>query len=132
MEPRRIDTITPGFYETRLVKGGPPVPARIAFLPPDDPVTGEPLDRSYRFRMWICGREVIDDGRPTVRDPETGRTRRGFLDRLWGLALNGTPIDEHRYQYLLDAHSWEVEHRPDLPGANPHERVDLGRVKSLF
>lgn len=132
MEPRRIDQIVPGFYEVRLVKGGPPVAARIAFLPPDDPVTGEALDRSLRFRLWLAEREVTDDGEPTRKDPATGRTRVGFLDRLWNVALTGRAIDEHRYRYLLETHSWEVEHRPDLPAANPRERVDLGRVKPLF
>ncbi len=130
---RRTDQIVPGWYETKLVKGGPLVGARIAFMPPDDPITGEPMDRSYRYRLWIGGREIIDDGQPTQRDPETNKiVRVGFLDRLWNIALTGNPVEEHRYHHLVAVHEWEVEHRPDLPAASPRAAVELSRIKPLF
>jgi hypothetical protein len=111
---RRTDIVTPGFYETRLVKQGPPVAVRIAYAPPDDPITGEPLDRSYRVRCWIRGEEIEDAG------------------RIHDMAMTARPIEEHRYRYLMAVAAWEVEHRPDLPAASPRQAVDLGRIKPLY
>lgn len=111
---RQTDKIEAGFYETRVVKGGPPVGVRIAFMPPDDPITGEPLDRSYRWRCWVGDKEIDDQG------------------RIHDMAMTARPVDEHRYQYLISVHEWEVEHRPDLPFASPRQAVDLGRIKPLF
>lgn len=111
---RRTDQIEAGFYETRLVKGGPPVAVRIAYLPPDDPVTGEPLDRSYRWRCWIGGQEIEDQG------------------RIWETAMTARPCDEDRYRYLLAVHEWEVEHRPDFPAASPRQAVKLAEIRPLF
>ena len=131
-ESRRVDVIVPGHYEVRLRKGGPPVGARIAFMAPDDPITGEPLDRSYRHRLWIGGREVQNDGTPSGVNPATGRWRRGFLDVLWNTALHCTPIDETRYRYLVSVHEWAVQHAPHRPEANPRQRVNLGEAAPLY
>ncbi len=111
---RRVDQIEAGFYEIRLVSGGPPVAARITYGPPDDPITGEPLDRSWRHRLFILGEEVDD------------------LDRLWNVAITGKRIDEARHEYLIQTHRWEVDNRPDLPAASPRQRVNLGRTPLLF
>lgn len=114
MFDRRTDRIEAGFYQTRLVKGGPFVGVRLAYMPPDDPITGEPLDRSYRWRCWVCGEEIEDQG------------------RIHDIAMTATPISEDRYGYLLSVHEWEVEHRPDLPAASPRQAVKLAEIKPLF
>lgn len=117
---RATDWIEPGYYETRLVKGGPPVGVMITFGPPVDPVTGEEMDRSWRHRVFVNDVERPDDG------------ERRWQDFLWNVALCADRIDEHRYRYLAATAAWEAEHRPDLPAASPRVAVDLSRLKSLF
>lgn len=117
---RRTDEIQPGYYETRLIKGGPPVGVRITYGPPVDPLTGEEMDRSWRYRVFVQGKERPDDGEAR------------WLDFLWNVAICADRIDEDRYNYLVATHEWEVEYRPDLPAASPRQVVDIGRLKSLY
>lgn len=52
----RIDQPQPGYYKTRLVKGGPFVAVRIWWQPPLDPWTGEELDRGPTLMAEVNGR----------------------------------------------------------------------------
>ena len=54
------DTPIPGFYRMRLRSGGQPVGVRVWFGPPADPVTGEELDRSWRWQATVFDRDEDD------------------------------------------------------------------------
>lgn len=101
----RIDEPVPGYYRMRLRKGGMHVAVRIWHGPPNDPVTGEELDRSWRFQAEINGRYAE-------------------IDRVWP-SCAGEPIDEAEARYLTERQRWGEENAPDSPQANPMKRVNL-------
>ena len=96
---------TAGHYQISLVRGGPKVGIRIWHGPPKDPVTGEELDRSWRWQAEANG-EPID------------------LDRIWP-ACGRDPITAAEYQYLTDMARWAERHQPDAPAANPRRKINL-------
>ena len=96
---------TAGFYRMSLVAGGVKVGIRIFHGPPKDPVTGEELDRSWRWQAECNGNPIK-------------------LDRAWPQA-GRDPIDEAEYQYLTDMARWAERNAPDAPAANPHRKIDL-------
>ncbi len=96
---------TAGYFRLRLVAGGPKVGVRLFYGPPLDPVTGEELDRSWRWQAE-CNGKPID------------------LDRCWPQA-GREPIDEAEYQYLTDMARWAERNCPDAPAAQPHRKIDL-------
>lgn len=85
----------PGFYRRRLVRGGPWVPVRIWFGAPFDPVTREPLDRSWRLRGEVAGRQ---------EDP---------ADHWLHCAEH--PVSEAEYRYMAGLATWAEEHDPAAP-----------------
>lgn len=101
----RVDTPTAGFYRTQLRKGSHPVGVRIWFGPPHDPVTGEELDRSWRWQAEINGREAD-------------------INRLWPSCASD-PISEAEYRRLSNLQAWGEQHAPQGPQANPGRAVDL-------
>ena len=96
---------TAGFYRMPLVKGGPKVGIHIWHGPPHDPVTGEEMDRSWRWQAAANGR-AID------------------IERVWP-ACGREPITAAEYQYLTDMARWAERHAPDAPAAQPHRKIDL-------
>lgn len=104
-EPIRPDVPVAGYYRMKLRRGGMYVAVRIWHGPPHDPVTGEELDRSWRFQATI-------NGEPAE------------LDRVWP-SCAGEPITEAEAAYLTNLQAWGREHAPDSPQANPHRKVDL-------
>ena len=53
-----ISIPSPGFYRTRLAKGGVWVPVLVYRPCPMDPEDGYPLDRYYQLRCLVDGKEV--------------------------------------------------------------------------
>lgn len=96
---------TEGWYQMRLVAGGVKVGIRIFHGPPKDPVTGEELDRSWRWQAE-CNGEPID------------------IDRVWPSA-GREPITAAEYQYLTEMARWAARHAPESPAANPCRPIDL-------
>lgn len=96
---------TAGTYQISLVRGGPKVGILIWHGPPKDPVTGEELDRSWRWQAEANG-EPID------------------LDRVWP-ACGREPITAAEYAYLTANARWAARHAPQLPAANPLRPIDL-------
>lgn len=93
-----------GHYRTKLRSGGVLVGVRLWHGPPHDPVTGEELDRSWRWQA-DCNGEPVD------------------FDRVWpGCA--GDPIGAEEYAYLASLQAWGREHAPTSPEANPHKPVN--------
>lgn len=112
MNAPRVDQPQPGYYKTKLVRGGPWVPARIWWEPPLDPVTGELLDRPPMLLAERAGKPV---------DPY----------ELWP-HVAGREISEAEYRYLVDDAAWCQEWAPHEPQARPRERVDLNELQPLF
>lgn len=109
----------PGFYRTRLVRGGPWVPVAIDHGPSCDPVTGEILDRPWLWRMRVGADEL-----PAFPDPGAA----GILDRWPYLE----PITEAEYRYLAACIDWAARHAPSAPEASPRQRIDHLTTRILF
>lgn len=108
--PRFASRPEPGFFKTRLVRGGPYVPARIFREPAVDPLTGEVMERPCLLQAEIAGRAC---------DPE----------RVWHFAW---PIEEAEYRYLVATAAWAERHAPSEPAANPGRAIDLNDLPPLF
>ncbi len=113
------DDIHPGYYRTRLVRGGPWVAVRVACEPTRDPITGDPLDRSPLWSIEIDGKLARDPS----PDPETA----GVL-----LAYAMRRIDEKEYRYLLAASRHAKEKAPYLPEAEPRKTIDLRKLPPIY
>ena len=94
-----------GFYRRRLRSGGVYVGIRIWHGPPHDPVTGEELDRSWRWQAEANGKPID-------------------LERVWPKCA-GDPIGPAEHAYLVAQQRWGEAEAPDSPQANPTRRVDL-------
>lgn len=99
-----IDTPQAGFYRYRLVSKGVRGGVRIWFGPPHDPVTGEELDRSWRWQAEFDG-DPID------------------FDRVWP-ACTGEPITEAEYRTYVARARWAKRHAPSSPYAQRTKRLD--------
>lgn len=113
----------PGFYRTRLVRGGPWLPALIwapcpfnweDHHPPED--AGVATERrSHGLQVWTLYAHL--NGRPV--DPVEVWPR---LDR----------ITAREYHRMILAKARAQEYAPWEPEANPRHAVDLRRQPSLF
>ena len=94
----RIDRPEPGFFQTRLVKGGPLVPARI----------------------WVD--DTVPD-RPAVLLAEVnGRPSDAW--RIWP-SVAGNNITEAEFHHLSRVVQWAETSVPHAPEANPREPINL-------
>lgn len=113
-------TPEPGFYATRLVRGGIEVGCMIWFgLPVID---GERQDRAPRWCIAIDGRSDRLDKEQQARVP---------LDALdhWPLQRR---ISASEFAFMRRRARWAREHAPDHPAANPYQRIDLGALAPRF
>jgi hypothetical protein len=110
MSARIVDRPEPGFFELRLVPGGPLVAARIWRPCPMHPLTCEPLDR-YRP---LCA-EI--DGAPAS------------VERVWHA---GRPIGAAAFAYLDARGRWARARKPDHPFANPRRPITWDTIPVLF
>ncbi len=94
-----------GFFRHKLRGGAVSVGVRIYHGPPLDPVTGEVLDRSWRWQADVNGRFFSD------------------FDRVWP-GCTKAPISEQEYTYLSSLQEWGEQHSPSSPEANPHKAVN--------
>lgn len=91
-----------GFFQRRLVKGGPFVPARI-WLHQDIGPDGELLD-DEALRCEING-EPAD------------------ADEAWSY-LCSAPISEAEFDYMTERGRWAAWYAPHEPAANPRRTID--------
>lgn len=98
------DTPIAGYYRMRLRSGGALCGVRIWHGAPNDPVTGEELDRSHRWQAHVNGGSIN-------------------LDRVWPKCAD-EPVDEAEYHYLCTVHEWAKANAPDSPQANPMKRIN--------
>lgn len=97
-----------GLYRMSLVSKGVPVGVKIWHGPPHDPVTGEELDRGWRWQATANGRPVD-------------------LERAWPKCADA-PIDQAEHDYLTSLQDWGEAHAPSSPQANPKRAVDFLRA----
>jgi hypothetical protein len=111
---RVISDPQPGFFVTRLVRGGPMVPAVIWRPCPleIDPYEGiiQPLDRYPHLRARILDRDV---------HPET----------VWA-AGRAVPMAEWRFLTAMVA--WARIWAPDHPLANPKTPIAIEKMAAAF
>ncbi|MGF7152646.1 hypothetical protein [Novosphingobium gossypii] len=103
---RGVDVETPvaGFYRYRLGQGTVRGGVRLWYGPPHDPVTGEELDRSWRWQAEFDG-EPID------------------FDRVWP-ACAKDPLTDAEYRALISRRAWARQHAPDSAYAQIGRRHD--------
>jgi hypothetical protein len=94
-----------GFFRVKLSSRSVAVGVRIHYGPPLDPVTGEELDRSWRWQAEVNGEPY------------------GDFDRVWP-ACAGEPISEQRYREYCERQRWARENAPQSAYANPKRRYD--------
>ena len=108
--PRRFEGFDPsipmaGFYRFRLrggtVRGG----VRIWHGPPYDPVTGEELDRSWRWQAEMDGQYIE-------------------IDDVWPQCA-GEPISEDAYRELVARRIWAQQNAPRSSYADRTRKIDL-------
>ena len=110
----------PGFFKTKLVRNGPFVPVRVWHgVTPDPWFPENPQDRSPRWQATIG----------EVPLPARIGGRECTLGSLWSFLH---PIDKTEHDYLIRTGKWATTHAPEMPEANPTDRIDLGSMKPLF
>ena len=95
-----------GFFKTRMVKGGPFVPARIWMV--------QPVDES--------GELIADE---VMQAEINGKF--ATPERVWQQAC-GNSISEQEWRYLPATITWAIEFAPDEPQANLKKPVDWFRA----
>lgn len=117
--PRNLDKPEPGYYRMRLVKGGALVACAIVYGPPNDPETGEPLDRSWRWSALIDGQEAGEpDHQPTAN-----------IEWIW---TSGEQIDRETYDLMLAQATWDRTYAPKAPAATPRRAIPLNDMPLPF
>lgn len=118
------DDPVPGYYMTRLTKGGPHVPLRIHFGPPV--IDGEEQDRAP---IWVV---TVDGATDFVETGDDGYRCRVAHDvyRYWP-HCGRFPISEGDYRFMMARKQWAEKHDPTDPIANPRKKIDV-RGRSVF
>lgn len=109
MKVRAVDDPEPGFFRTRLVKGGPYVAARIRR-------TCACTINGPRVHDW---RDDCDRFPPLIADIDGEETS---LDRVWH---GGEPISEDMWTYYTQNRAWAIINDETQPEANAGKKVDL-------
>jgi len=101
-----IDVSKPveGFYRTKLRGRAVYCGVRIWYGAPLDPVTGEELDRSWRW-------QALANGEPVE------------LDDVWPVCA-ANPISEQDYRIYCRRQQWARQNAPDSSFADPRKRHD--------
>lgn len=102
-----LDAETPvaGFYRIRLGAGTVALAIKIWFGPPHDPVTGEEMDRSWRWQVQADDGELLE------------------LDRVWP-ACARSPITEADFHARQGRRRWAQSSAPDSAYADRRKRYD--------
>lgn len=101
-----------GHYRMRMRSGGVWVGVRIWHGQPNDPVTGEPMDRALRFQAEINGAYAE-------------------IDRVWPRCA-GDPITEAEYRHLCATQQWAQQNAPESALADPRRKLDPLTSPMLF
>lgn len=121
MQPIDLNRPLTGYYKTKLVKGGPFVPARI-FRNCCCTVNGGDDNIGHPWRM-SCDRF------PQLRAEVDGQARDPF--QIWSWVAKH-PITEAEFRYMTDMRDWAEENAPALPEADPRTPVDIDSIPPMF
>jgi hypothetical protein len=98
---------SPGYFKTRLVKGGPFVPCRMWTVEDRDPETGE-LQDDVKYFAEVNG-ERVDPNMPP-----------GWPWRV---------IDKSEFDYMIRHAEWCCQYSPDEPAANPRRPLSESEAR---
>ena len=115
-----VDDVEEGhFLLTRWRAGKIAIPIRIWFGPPNDPETGEPLDRSWRWNVEINGHDANDPQRPArIGDREVHD-----LVGIWP-ECKANPISAADYALTVAEAIWAESYDPRDPRGTISGRID--------
>ena len=99
-----VETPVAGYYRLRLSGGSVRGGVKLFFGPPNDPITGEELDRGWRWQAFFND-EPID------------------FNRVWPNCA-GDPISEADYRRMCRRVAWAQEHAPDSAYAQTGRKFD--------
>jgi hypothetical protein len=99
-----VDKPVAGFYRMRVGRNTVAIGINLWFGAPHDPVTGEELDRSWRWQA-LADDEPID------------------FNRIWPDCA-ADPITEHEYRRMVARKAWARQHAPDSAFAETGRRLD--------
>lgn len=101
----KVDEPVEGYFRVRLRRASVFRGVQLIFGPPNDPVTGEILDRSWRWQA------ILDDG--SMPD----------FEEIWPVCA-GDPITEEEYRVYCSRAAWARENAPNSAFANPKRKYD--------
>lgn len=104
------DALAEGYYRWER-RDRVPVPVRIWFGPPADPVTGETLERSHRWQVTVGGKTLGDPGCPELED-------------FWPRCA-GNRVDQAEHDFLIATAGYAREHDAFSPFADARGRINL-------
>jgi len=110
----------PGFFKTRMVKGGIFVPIRVARL-----CTCSVGD--FKQHEWS---EACDRYPQELTAFVNGR--RAYLEEVWARLIFLQEIDQAEYNFMLKDAIWCEENAPEDPKANPTRAINRNKIKSIF
>lgn len=112
------DPLVEGFYLIQSSRGRRvDVPIRVWFGQPEDPETGEIMDRSPRWQIEI-GRQLLEDEPMRI-----GALWIGDITDIWPTCMRW-PIDEAEYRYRIERASWASAFDPLDPHGEVGSRID--------
>jgi hypothetical protein len=105
--PRAVDKPEPGWFEMRLVRGGPLVAAAVYF----------------ENGLW----QAAIDGKlgPASADP-------ALADGVFRIWHGAERCDREIFEFRRDVKTWAMANDPSHPAANPREVIDLHSRRPLF
>lgn len=103
-----VDVSTPaaGFYRMRLSQGTIAVAIRLWFGPPHDPVTGEEMDRSWRWQAQTHDGELLP------------------LEMVWPQCAK-SPISEANFVERQNQHQWAQRSAPESAYADRRQKFNI-------
>lgn len=107
---------TPGLYAVRMAKGAVEIACKVEHAPTHDPETGEALDRSWFWTIYLEGNPA-----PYYQAPA-----------VYGRILLGRPIGQAYYDWLVAHRAHMRRWHPESPEANPRKPVDWETIPTLF
>jgi hypothetical protein len=116
-DPAATDAFRPGFYRWER-RDHVPVPVRVWFGQPRDPLTGELLDRAWRWQFEFNGMPLETYAAALRGDAEE------LLGAFWPRAAKHE-IAKSEYDYLLATVEHAREHDSSSPFSTTRGRVDL-------
>src|SRR5262245_16303797 len=117
---RQLDTVEPGFYRVRLVKGGPWVPVEVRCDPLTEMISVVEMGRSTVFEIALS--EFKDAIVDCVIEADA------FQHPLIRICWFGEKIEPHVYDKMLELIDWARKNAPEHPVLHPTQPIRLSRL----